>query len=239
MLWNTTLPLPKKLGLIGLFSGGVFIIVCALVRAVLIVTVSRRQIIISKERYIQVIESLTFFQLKDPIGGAQVAGSWAIRETFVAVVTTNVPMAFPLVSGWVKPLLSSLARSMRSESFKRSTDGKFKRAVTTFSAVGGNGPKRQSRNPRTSPNHLPGLTFTESEERMLSQGQIKLQDLAAANSSRNPAPSSQSDDNSDGIRKDVEIAVTSVATNEEGQTPQSFAYASGPMRKKSNVRLPK
>lgn len=40
MLWNTTLALPKKLGLIVLFSGGIFIIVCALIRAVLIVTVS-------------------------------------------------------------------------------------------------------------------------------------------------------------------------------------------------------
>lgn len=211
MLWNTTLPLLKKLGLIVLFSGGVFIIVCALIRAVLIVT--------------------------DPIGGAQVAGSWAVRETFVAVVTTNAPMAFPLVSGWVKPLLSSLARSMRSESFRRSSDGKFKRAVTTFGS-GGNGAKGQSRNPRD-PNHLPGLTFTESEERMLSQGQIKLQDMAAANPSRDPAPSSQSDDNSDGIRKDVVIAVTSVATDEESQTPQSFAYAAGPVRKKSSIRLPK
>ncbi|KAI1125987.1 hypothetical protein F5Y10DRAFT_245851 [Nemania abortiva] len=210
MLWNTTLALPKKLGLIVLFSGGVFIIVCALIRAVLIVT--------------------------DPIGGAQTAGSWAVRETFVAVITTNLPMVFPLISGWLKPILTSLARSMRSGSYEKSTDGKFRRSIATFG--GGNAQNRQNRAPRTA-NPLTGLTFTESEERMISQGQVKLQDIQAGSSPPGAAPLNNTDDNSDGIRKDVEIAVTSVPTDEERHSPGSFAFATGPMRKSPSTRLPK
>ncbi|KAJ8127750.1 hypothetical protein O1611_g5885 [Lasiodiplodia mahajangana] len=212
MLWNTTLALPKKLGLIVLFSGGVFIIVCALIRAVLIVT--------------------------DPIGGAQTAGSWAVRETFVAVITTNLPMVFPLISGWLKPIFSSLARSMRSGSYEKSTDGKFRRSIATFGGGIANGQNRQGRAPRTA-NPLTGLTFTESEERMISSGQVKLQDLQVGGSPQSAAPQNNSDDNSDGIRKDVEIAVTSVPTDEERQSPGSFAFATGPMRKSPSTRLPK
>lgn len=39
MLWQSSLKPMKKLGLIGLFSGGIFIVVCALLRATFIVTV--------------------------------------------------------------------------------------------------------------------------------------------------------------------------------------------------------
>lgn len=46
------------------------------------------------------------------------AGSWAVRETFVAVVTTNVPMLFPHAKKFLWPRLrrisSSLSRSKNS-----------------------------------------------------------------------------------------------------------------------------
>ncbi|KAI2643214.1 hypothetical protein GGS21DRAFT_536713 [Xylaria nigripes] len=214
MLWQTTLALPKKLGLIVLFSGGVFVIVCALIRAVLIVT--------------------------DPVGGAQVAGSWAVRETFVAVIATNLPMIFPLVSAWITPLLSSIARSMRSGTYEKSADGKFRRSIATFGGSIGHGRNGHGRNPRTA-NPLTGLSFTESEERMLSQGQVKLQDLPNGNAAQDsPSNSSNSDGSSDGIRKDVEIAVTSMQqSDEEQQGPGSYAFASGPLRKSTSTRLPK
>ncbi|KAI1108788.1 hypothetical protein F5Y14DRAFT_59865 [Nemania sp. NC0429] len=212
MLWNTTLALPKKIGLIILFSGGVFIIVCALIRAVLIVT--------------------------DPIGGAQTAGSWAVRETFVAVITTNLPMVFPLISAWLKPIISSLARSLRSGSYEKSADGKFRRSIVTFGGGARNGQNREARAPRTA-NPLTGLTFTESEERMLSQGQVRLQDLQAAGSPNNSATAAGSgDDGGDGIRKNVEIAVTSVQHDENPQSPANFAFATGPITKSPSTRLP-
>ena len=32
--------------------------------------------------------------MQDPIGGAQAAGSWAVRETFVAIVVCNLPLVY-------------------------------------------------------------------------------------------------------------------------------------------------
>ncbi|KAK2015619.1 hypothetical protein LZ32DRAFT_554231 [Colletotrichum eremochloae] len=86
MLWGSQLPLRKKLGLIVLFSGGIFVTMAGILRCVLIIT--------------------------DPVNGAQQAGSWAVRETFVAIVTTNVPMIFPLVRRWLSPLLGTITSTL-------------------------------------------------------------------------------------------------------------------------------
>ncbi|KAK1965736.1 hypothetical protein LY78DRAFT_609872 [Colletotrichum sublineola] len=86
MLWGSQLPLRKKLGLIVLFSGGIFVTMAGILRCVLIIT--------------------------DPVHGAQQAGSWAVRETFVAIVTTNVPMIFPLVRRWLSPLLGTITSTL-------------------------------------------------------------------------------------------------------------------------------
>jgi hypothetical protein len=39
MLWSARLPMPKKIGLITLFSGGIFVTAAGILRCVLIVTV--------------------------------------------------------------------------------------------------------------------------------------------------------------------------------------------------------
>ncbi|KAK0744065.1 hypothetical protein B0T18DRAFT_439717 [Schizothecium vesticola] len=93
MLWRASLPPAKKGGLILLFSGGLFVTMAGILRCVLIIT--------------------------DPINGAQQAGSWAVRETFVAVVTSNMPMVFPLVIRWGRPLIGTF-RSISSTGNKNS-----------------------------------------------------------------------------------------------------------------------
>ncbi|KAF6829305.1 hypothetical protein CMUS01_08225 [Colletotrichum musicola] len=82
MLWASKLPMRKKLGLIVLFSGGIFVTMAGILRCILIIS--------------------------DPVNGAQQAGSWAVRETFVAIVTTNVPMIFPLVRRWFSPIFGTI-----------------------------------------------------------------------------------------------------------------------------------
>lgn len=47
MLWKSSLKPLKKVGLVILFSGGLFIIVCALIRAIFIVTVSTEVVYLS------------------------------------------------------------------------------------------------------------------------------------------------------------------------------------------------
>ncbi|KAH6869001.1 hypothetical protein B0T10DRAFT_370799, partial [Thelonectria olida] len=83
MFWLVRLPITKKLGLIALFSGGVFVMAAGILRCVLILT--------------------------NPLKGAEQAGYWAVRETFVAVMTTNLPVVFPFIRRKLSPILGSLA----------------------------------------------------------------------------------------------------------------------------------
>jgi len=82
MLWRASLRPAKKAGLILLFSGGIFVTTAGILRCVLILT--------------------------DQVNGAQQAGSWAVRETFVAIITSNLPMIFPLINRWGRPLIGSI-----------------------------------------------------------------------------------------------------------------------------------
>ncbi|CAG8007398.1 unnamed protein product [Penicillium olsonii] len=70
MLFKARLKWREKLELVILFSGGLFVMMAGILRCVLIVTAGAN--------------------------GAQQAGSWACRETFVAVVIGNVPMIYPM-----------------------------------------------------------------------------------------------------------------------------------------------
>ncbi|KAH8431657.1 uncharacterized protein LDX57_009313 [Aspergillus melleus] len=70
MLFKARLPWREKLELLILFSGGIFVMAAGILRCVLIVTAGAN--------------------------GAQQAGSWACRETFVAVIIGNAPMIYPL-----------------------------------------------------------------------------------------------------------------------------------------------
>ncbi|KEY69046.1 hypothetical protein S7711_03344 [Stachybotrys chartarum IBT 7711] len=82
MLFKAEMPWFKRTWLVALFSCGLFVTMAAILRVVLLVS--------------------------DPVNGAQLAGSWAVRETFVAVVTTNLPMLFPHFKKWFSPLVSAI-----------------------------------------------------------------------------------------------------------------------------------
>ncbi|KAJ5973187.1 hypothetical protein N7481_010397 [Penicillium waksmanii] len=71
MLFKARLRWREKLELLVLFSGGLFVMMAGILRCVLILTAGAN--------------------------GAQQAGSWACRETFVAVIIGNMPMIYPLV----------------------------------------------------------------------------------------------------------------------------------------------
>ncbi|GME54278.1 hypothetical protein GTA08_BOTSDO03595 [Neofusicoccum parvum] len=92
MLWGANLKLKRKLSLIVIFGGGVFVMMAGILRCVLII--------------------------QDPINGAQAAGSWACRETFVAVVIGNAPMIYPLFRRGIEKVYSTsgLSRVVHSSS---------------------------------------------------------------------------------------------------------------------------
>ncbi|KAM0228627.1 hypothetical protein ACHAPO_010599 [Fusarium lateritium] len=72
------IPKAKKIGLMILFSGGIFVMVAGILRAVLII--------------------------QNPETGALQSASWAVRESFVALVTSNVPITW----GWLRQKLSPM-----------------------------------------------------------------------------------------------------------------------------------
>ncbi|KAM5344433.1 hypothetical protein ACJ41O_012969 [Fusarium nematophilum] len=85
MLWGARIPKVKKYGLVVLFSGGIFVMVAGLLRCVLI--------------------------LKNPATGPQEGASWAVRESFVAVATSSLPMTWGWMRQKLKPFFGSLLSS--------------------------------------------------------------------------------------------------------------------------------
>ncbi|BCS05647.1 hypothetical protein ALUC_10028S [Aspergillus luchuensis] len=141
MLWKSSLKLMKKIAVTIVLGAGIFILVCATIKSV--------------------------FLLVEPNNGASIADEWGTRETFVAVITTNLPMVFHLFRTWLaRGFGSAFQSSQRTYQLPsggfQNTDG----GTTRKRGRGGT----SSRDPITV-----GLTFTESEERMMQD--IKLQTL--------------------------------------------------------------
>ncbi|KLU87037.1 hypothetical protein MAPG_06043 [Magnaporthiopsis poae ATCC 64411] len=87
LLWSSTLKLYQKIASTIVLGTGIFVLVCAILK--------------------------TIYVLVDPVNGAQLAGQWGTREAFTCVITTNLPMVFPLLRQWFGPLLPSFLRSSR------------------------------------------------------------------------------------------------------------------------------
>ncbi|KAF6806947.1 hypothetical protein CSOJ01_08521 [Colletotrichum sojae] len=170
LLWESTLRLVKKIASTIVLGAGIFVLVCATLKSI--------------------------FVLVDPVNGAQLAGTWGTRETFVAVVTTNLPMIFPLIRTWLQPLWPS-ALSSSKKAYQ--TPSGFR----TIGGGGGNGNSR-SHDRRTGPPSAnpitANMTFTESEERIMLD--VKMQDMK---NSTSPAPGSKPPN---GIVVSNEIEVT-------------------------------
>ncbi|KID79646.1 uncharacterized protein G6M90_00g017460 [Metarhizium brunneum] len=138
MLWGSSLKMIKKIASTIVLGAGIFVLVCATLKSV--------------------------FVLVDTVNGAQLAGSWGTREAFVAVITTNLPMLFPLFRVWLAPLFGSALRSSK-KSYKSPT------GLVTFGG-GGGGSSTPRNHPRTANPITANMTFSESEERIV--GAIKM-----------------------------------------------------------------
>ncbi|ATY66095.1 triacylglycerol lipase [Cordyceps militaris] len=169
ILWQSSLALSKKIASTVVLGAGIFVLVCAVLKSA--------------------------FILADPINGAQLAGSWGTREAFVAVMTTNLPMIFPLIKRWLRPLLPK----------QLSASPKVEKSPEGFRTIGGGGPGAEARRRPASANALTGLSCSASEELVadetkkeqeqediLHPGEIT--DIEAGASSRRPSLVPGSDD---------------------------------------------
>jgi hypothetical protein len=108
--------------------------------------------------------------------GGQLAAEWGTRETFIAVVTTNLPMIFPLLKNWLAPFLPS--------SFSNSNNKAYKTPGSGFVTIGGTGAaSSRNRQGAQSASHVSAnMTFdNESEENIVTaHGDVKMQGLHPA-----------------------------------------------------------
>ncbi|GKZ25189.1 hypothetical protein AbraIFM66951_001113 [Aspergillus brasiliensis] len=142
MLWKSSLRLMKKIAVTIVLGAGIFVLVCATIKSV--------------------------FLLVEPNNGASIADEWGTRETFVAVITTNLPMVFHLLRTWLARGFGSAFQS--SQKTYQLPSGGFQTTRGGTTRKQGRGGGTSSRDPITV-----GLTFTESEERMMQD--IKLQTI--------------------------------------------------------------
>ncbi|KAH6962960.1 hypothetical protein DER45DRAFT_609295 [Fusarium avenaceum] len=90
MLWRAGIPKAKRYCLLLLFSGAIFVIAAGLLRCFLI--------------------------LYNPETGPQQGASWAVRESFVAIVTSNIPSTWAWMRPKLKPVFGSLLSSNKNSS---------------------------------------------------------------------------------------------------------------------------
>ncbi|KAF9761040.1 hypothetical protein IL306_003981 [Fusarium sp. DS 682] len=103
MLWGARIPKVKKYGLLVLFSGAVFVMVAGLLRCILLLKVGD----CSSPDYFGQFADI----IQNPDTGPEQAGSWAVRESFVAVVTANLPSTWGWMRQKLKPIFGSLLSS--------------------------------------------------------------------------------------------------------------------------------
>ena len=113
--------------------------------------------------------------------GGQLAAEWGTRETFIAVITTNLPMIFPLLKNWLASYLPS--------SFSNSNNKAYKTPGSGFVTIGGGrsggtgGASSRNRAGAQSASHVSAnMTFdNESEENIVNRdGDMKMQGLYPA-----------------------------------------------------------
>jgi hypothetical protein len=167
MLWESRLPTLKKIASSIILGAGIFVLVCAILKSIFVLVVSLDVIVPRGGAVSLIIPPCP----QDPINGAQLAGEWGTREAFVAVITTNLPMIFPLLKSLLTPLFGSVLRSSQ----------KTYKMPTGFRTIGGGGGDSRSRNRHRHPNANPittnSTTFSGSEERIVDE--VKMQDMKA------------------------------------------------------------
>lgn len=180
LLFTANVTWRKRLALVSVFCCGLFVTAAAILRVILIVSVS------TSPPLAYFSPSLYFFPPKkqndktkpintqkkkqDLKNGAFLAGSWAVRETFVAVITTNMPMLFPLFRRWLNPFLGRISSRLGTYGYRGKSTGASSRNLPPHQrAVQTVGKQRMRKQPQQSLNHITNLSVTyanESEERI-------------------------------------------------------------------------
>jgi hypothetical protein len=94
MIWKSRLQAKKKWALSIMFSSGLLVMIFGLLRCILILKVSPSPTILPPKLHHP--PTLTPPPSQSGANGAEQAGEWSIRESFVAVLVNNMPMLYSL-----------------------------------------------------------------------------------------------------------------------------------------------
>lgn len=119
MMWRARMPTRKKLGLSVLFSGAFFVMAAAIARCVLTLRVSFPTRVSCCARSSRQPSDARISD-QDPADGPSRGAAWALRECFVAIVTSNLPMLWTYTRKRVGPSLLTQLR-MGSRRLDRNT----------------------------------------------------------------------------------------------------------------------
>lgn len=174
MLWGSSLKLLKKLATTLLLSAGLLIVICATLKSIHV-------IVVSVINAVGLRHGIRLTRRQDPAHGGQRAAEWGTRETFIAVVTTNLPMIFPLFKSWLYPFLSSTFRSTsNNKAYKLSEGG--------FVSIGGGGASSHNRGGLQSRVTGNNTYDNESEEHIVkAKDNIQMQNMQASRA-KQPSP---------------------------------------------------
>jgi hypothetical protein len=149
MVWSARISATNKIGLIGMFCGGLITAVAGILRCT--------------------------FVLLDRPDGPQLAGEWSCRESFIAVFVSNIPVMYPIFRRLYKTAKEATNSNSRSKT--RSQSGGALNGDKSISGTGKNSyrlsnlskPSRK-KDKFKHPLSLPGETFYErfgSEEEIM------------------------------------------------------------------------
>ncbi|KAL2177492.1 uncharacterized protein P884DRAFT_329795 [Thermothelomyces heterothallicus CBS 202.75] len=135
LLWSTNISVKKKISLTVLFSGVLFVIMAAIIRGVVILTSGPE--------------------------GAVTGSEWAIREEFVSIVVSNLPILQPPIRAFCNKIGLSVLFSSHKSNHVTPYEGR------TIGGGGGSYPLRSQRNRSNKTGAHDTVTAWDSDERIL------------------------------------------------------------------------
>lgn len=181
MLWKSGLQLYKKIAATLVLSAGILIIICAILESIYVIIVSSLPSDLTGLMTLKSALDQLLTLTQDPINGGALAAEWGTRETFIAVITTNLPMIFPLFKIWLQPFLpSTLRSSSNNKSYKTPSSG--------FVTIGGGGRSNHAKKTPRSRSRISTNTIfdNESEECIFQDHEVKMQHIHSPTNSQRP-----------------------------------------------------
>lgn len=180
MLWRSSLKTIKKIASSFILGAGIFILVCATLKSIFVLIVRFSSPTVPD----WTTSNISSPALQDDEDGAQLAGAWGIREAFVAVIVTNLPMIFPLIRTLLTPIFGKAIASTQKKGSYKTPPG--------FQSIGGGTPGSGYSRKFNRRGTTDLSTLTGSEDQIVDNN-LKLQDMqtfAGPTSATGDSPSS-------------------------------------------------